>query len=176
MINIRFSFFFNLIKTNFLLKAEWSFDDGVRLLRYKRSGEIIALYVQERKTDVKSGNYMKRIISKWSDWASLNSLTITGKVGSGEDAYETVLLSGILKVVLDWASVYYFAPNTGKKALVHIVPEFSNTVFRLNLEGIINISPMQIIITAIKAVTQNERKNYYVTPNREHYENNYGAN
>ncbi|OQB25232.1 MAG: hypothetical protein BWY11_00562 [Firmicutes bacterium ADurb.Bin182] len=175
-INVRLLFFFKLIKIDFLLKAEWSYDDGLRLLQFKRSGEVIALYVQDRKKDAKKDTLKKWIISKWSDWAVLHRLEITGRIGSDDDAYETVMYCGILKIVLDWAVVFYFPPKSDKNAIIHIEPEFRGTVFRLNLEGIINISPIQIIITAMKAVTQNERKYYYVTPNREHYENNYGAN
>lgn len=111
------------------------------------------------------------------DRIAIEKLLISGRIGIKDDAFLTVMLNGIIKILLD---IFFFYIKNSRPELTHgvaFMPVFGSDEFRIKLEGIFAITPLQIIGIIIRriAIAKKGNKNN-VTSNRKHYENQHGAN
>lgn len=75
----------------------------------------------------------------------LRKLHVSGELGISDDAFWTVMFSGVLFAVLQSLLVYACAEKEPSALQVKVVPAFSTDCLRLNLEGIAGCPPIHII-------------------------------
>lgn len=177
--HIEFSFnvFYSLIPLHFRIRIEWSLEDGVFVILLRKNGTAkILSEIGHKSGKKKRTRLIKGILSEAYRWLSLKDLHAEGCIGVKEDAFECIMLTGALKTMLETSFRIILNRNEQEAKLVQIRPNFTIDLFRLNLEGIFRIRPMQIMIAAVKWYIDQRGFGNYGSSHREHHENNYGAN
>ena len=75
----------------------------------------------------------------------LHKLHVDGELGIYDDAFWTVMFSGVLFAILQSVLVYTCAEKDPSALQVKVMPAFSTDCLRLNLEGIAGCPPIHII-------------------------------
>jgi len=117
---------------------------------------------------------IKFLFGESERWLKLKALQAEGCIGIRDDAFACVMLTGALDCALKTS--FRIMLNEDALPLVVLRPNFSENLFRLNLEGMFHIHVVQIINAAFKWYFPKRGSGNYVSSHREHHENNYGAN
>lgn len=172
-IAITVSYLFGLVGTTVTGKIRLSAAEGLRITQENKKGERKQLFPRETKKKKKRTVFKK--VSVHLDKLHLRRIEVSGSFGLENDAYNTVMLTGAADIAVH-ALFRMLAMRRRSKGCVmkaSIEPEFRKNAFRLNLEGILEVFPYQIITAFFrKKEKTGEKEN---APDRKHYANLNGA-
>jgi len=147
VIKLRVRWLFGLIKIEHRYYLQLLQTPLLTLLWENKRGEIRKVWDLSHKLLPKnqSGRWSKLLLKSVGRQLRLKKFHIRGRVGVEEDAFFTVLLCAVVKLGIQGYFLHRFNQWQRPAVRVDVLPAFSKTCFRLNLEGIGRCIPIQII-------------------------------
>ena len=143
-VNVRF--FRGLIKLHYRLRANLYEEPPLTVLLYQGEEPPRVLWKpgQAKKKKPKEGRMGLPFAKIWRH-ISIKKLEIHGELGIRDDAFLTVLFTGLLLSFLQASYAYAGAEKRDAPLYLDVHPDFAKDNFRLNLEGIACCPPVHII-------------------------------
>lgn len=146
LLNVRLSFRLLVIKTKCTLSGSVGIALGLIRIPFeiKVTPELfLKLLKPEKKKEKKKSKLPFLLLKNYKKWLRIKKLMIKGRIGIKDDAFKTVMYTGAAQLLLENAMPFVIT----KKSAVAIAfkPCFSWSLFWINMEGILHLSPTQII-------------------------------
>ncbi len=149
-IEVCFTGLYGLVRLNFRFRLNILREPVITLYWNKRTGEMRRVWDLWHKLlpKNKTGLWSKWAIKAIWDHMAIKKFRISGHVGIRDDAFATVMLAGAVSEALSIV-LHCLLGEKGKPLRVGLMPTFTKTRFRLNLEGIGRWFPIQIIVAVL---------------------------
>lgn len=139
-----------------IIKLQFTAMNGLTIMQFRQNGTFSMIFPKKSKK--------RRTAITWlfdnMKWLKIKKFDVTGTVGIADNAFYTAMLTGLLRSVLD-NSARILLPAVGKDAIkIEIMPVFNKNAFRINMEGILIISLLQIIGVYFKNKVRKGRQRY----------------
>ncbi len=147
MITLEIKAVFGLLFQDYRFSLHLLRSPYISLLWHKRTGEVRVVWDLGHTLLPKNrtGRWSKLILKSVGRHLHLKKFRVTGQVGIREDAFWTAMLTGAIGQAIYGYFLYLFNERQQPAVEVALLPNYTTTCFRLNLEGIGNWIPIQII-------------------------------